>query len=203
VVGDEGVSIEPPLAGLEVPEITRTIAGERYHFSAKSFFQINHHLLPALVQDALGDERGHTAIDLYCGVGLFTIPLARRFANVIGVEGNERATRFAKKNLESAGLNNVQIFTADVGNWIANHEAAGKPDLLLLDPPRTGAENKVISGILSLQPSRIVYVSCDPATLARDLKKLLAGGYSLDTVNAFDMFPQTHHVETVVRLLAA
>ncbi|HKO60428.1 MAG TPA: class I SAM-dependent RNA methyltransferase [Pyrinomonadaceae bacterium] len=203
VAGDEGVSVDPPLAGLEAREITRTIAREGYHFSAKSFFQINHQLLPALIQDAIGDERGHTAIDLYCGVGLFTIPLARRFSNVIGVEGNERATRFAKKNLVSAGLNNVQVSTADVGNWLANYEAAGKPDLLLLDPPRTGAENKVISGLLALQPSRIVYVSCDPATLARDLKKLLAGGYSLDTVNAFDMFPQTHHVETVVRLLAA
>ena len=203
VAGDEGVSVDPPLAGLETRQISRTIAGERYLLSAKSFFQINHKLLPALIQEAIGNESGNMAIDLYCGVGLFTLPLARRFANVTGVEGNERATRFAKRNLESALLNNAQVFTADVGNWLRGHEGAETPDLLLLDPPRTGAENKVISGILSLKPSRIVYVSCDPATLARDLKKLLAGGYSLDTVSAFDMFPQTHHVETVVRLLAA
>lgn len=202
VAGDEGVSVDPPLANFEPREISRTIAGERYHFSAKSFFQINHQLLPALIQEAIGDAGGMVAVDLYCGVGLFTLPLARRFTQVVGVEANERATRFARVNLESAQLNNAQVFTADVGNWLRDHVSNASPDLILLDPPRTGAENKVISGILSLKPRHIVYVSCDPATLARDLKKLLAGGYSLDTVTAFDMFPQTHHVETVVRLLA-
>lgn len=203
VAGDGGVSVDPPIASLEPREISRTIDGERYHFSAKSFFQINHQLLPALIHEAIGGAKGDIAIDLYCGVGLFTLPLARRFTQVIGVEANERASRFARANLESTQLNNAQVFTADVGNWLRRREIARTPDLLLLDPPRTGAENKVISGILGVKPARIVYVSCDPATLARDLKKLLAGGYSLDTVTAFDMFPQTHHVETVVRLLAA
>jgi 23S rRNA (uracil1939-C5)-methyltransferase len=203
VASDGGVSVDPPLDNFDPREISRTIAGERYHFSAKSFFQINHQLLPALIHEALGGAKGQVAIDLYCGVGLFTLPLARRFKQVIGVEANERATRFARANLESAQLNNAQVFTADVGNWLRSREVASTPDLLLLDPPRTGAENKVISGILGLKPARIIYVSCDPATLARDLKKLLAGGYSLDSVTAFDMFPQTHHVETVVRLLAA
>lgn len=203
VAGDEGVSVDPPMANFEPREISRAIAGEHYHFSAKSFFQINHQLLPALIDEAIGSAEGNVAIDLYCGVGLFTLPLARRFTEVIGVEVNERATRFARANLESVQLNNAQVFTADVGNWLRSHEHESTADLLLLDPPRTGAENKVISGILALRPARIVYVSCDPATLARDLKKLLADGYSLDTVTAFDMFPQTHHVETVVRLLAA
>ena len=203
VAGDGGVSVDPPMASFEPREITRTIGGERYHFSAKSFFQINHQLLPALIHEAIGSAQGKVAIDLYCGVGLFTLPLARRFREVVGVEANVRATRFARANLELAQLNNAHVFAADVGNWLRSVEVADSPDLLLLDPPRTGAENKVISGILSLKPARIVYVSCDPATLARDLKKLLAGGYSLDTVTAFDMFPQTHHVETVVRLLAA
>ena len=203
VAGDETVSVEPPLAGFEPREITRTIAGERYHFSAKSFFQINHQLLPALIEAATGDEKGNSAIDLYCGVGLFTLPLSRRFDHVSAVEANERATAFARRNLELAGLNNAEVVTGDVGNWLRNLDPEYTADLLLLDPPRTGAENKVISGILLLKPRRIIYVSCDPATLSRDLKKLLAGGYSLDSVSAFDMFPQTHHVETVVRLLAA
>ncbi len=75
-------------------------------------------------------------------------------------------------------------------------------DFVLLDPPRAGAESRVIAGILGLQPRRIVYVSCDPATLARDLKKLIAGGYHLTSISAFDLFPQTHHVETVVHLIA-
>ncbi|HEY5884134.1 MAG TPA: class I SAM-dependent RNA methyltransferase [Pyrinomonadaceae bacterium] len=203
VAGDEGVSIDPPISDFDPREISRRIAGERYQFSAKSFFQINHQLLPALIQEAIGEATGKAAIDLYCGVGLFTLPLARRFAHVVGVEANNRATTFARANLDSAGLSNAQVFTSDVGNWLRNWEAGPRPDLLLLDPPRTGAENKVIAGILAVEPRQIVYVSCDPATLARDLKKLLAGGYSLDSVSAFDMFPQTHHVETVVRLLAA
>lgn len=203
IVGDEGVSVFPPIADFAAREVSRLIAGERYHFSAKSFFQINHALLPALITEAIGDAKGGVAIDLYCGVGLFTLPLARRFNKVIGVEANERAAKFARRNLEPAELQNAQVVALDVGEWLRNYDPAANVDLLLLDPPRTGAENKVIAGILSLKPRQIVYVSCDPATLARDLKKLLAGGYSLDTAVAFDMFPQTHHVETVVRLLAA
>ena len=91
----------------------------------------------------------------------------------------------------------------DVGEWLKYYRSFEPIDLLLLDPPRAGVENKVIEGIHSLRPQQIVYVSCDPATLARDLKKLIAGGYSFHSVAAFDMFPQTHHVETVVRLLVS
>jgi 23S rRNA (uracil1939-C5)-methyltransferase len=202
VAGDEGVSAYPPLAGFETNEVSRPIDSERYLFSARSFFQVNHDLLPALRASAIGDAGGSLAIDLYCGVGLFTLPLARRFTHVVGVEANERAAKFAQRNLELAKLESAEIVTKDVGEWLKNYDPEINVDLLLMDPPRTGAENKVIAGILSMKPKGIVYVSCDPATLARDLKKLIAGGYSLDTVVAFDMFPQTHHVETVVRLLA-
>ncbi len=155
-----------------------------------------------MIQAAIGDARGNRAVDLYCGVGLFTLPLARRFAHVTGVETNERAAKYARRNLELAKLKNAEVVALDVGEWLRSFQPPDRVDLLLLDPPRTGVENKVISGLLSLRPLQIVYVSCDPATLARDVKKLLAGGYSLDTVVAFDMFPQTHHVETIVRLLA-
>lgn len=202
VSGDEGVSAYPSIAGFEPIEVSRSIDRERYHFSARSFFQVNDNLLPALLETAIGDAGGSFAIDLYCGVGLFTLPLARRFTHVVGVEANERAAKFAQRNLELAQLKSAEIVTKDVGEWLRNYDPDASVDLLLMDPPRTGAENKVIAGILSMRPKRIVYVSCDPATLARDLKKLMAGGYSLDTVVAFDMFPQTHHVETVVRLLA-
>ena len=89
-----------------------------------------------------------------------------------------------------------------MGGWVKRAAAANNPcDFLLLDPPRVGAEPEVIQGILELQPARISYVSCDPATLARDLKDILAGSYTVDSVAAFDMFPQTHHVETVVHLM--
>jgi 23S rRNA (uracil1939-C5)-methyltransferase len=140
-------------------------------------------------------------MDLYCGVGLFTLPLARSFERVVGVESNPTASRFAQLNLQNAQLKNARIITAGVGEWL-NREPleAEVVDFVLLDPPRAGAENSVIKGILARHPRQISYVSCDPATLARDLKKFLGAGYYLDSIAAFDMFPQTHHVETVVRL---
>jgi 23S rRNA (uracil1939-C5)-methyltransferase len=216
VVGDKGVAISPRLKSPPVlesdlvsnkAEIVRTIGQESYSLSAESFFQTNIDLLPELIERSIGDAQGETAIELYCGVGLFTLPLARRFKRVVGVEGDTVATSFARRNLTAAGLTNASIANQDVARWLEeNSERAGSDgaldsvDFLLLDPPRTGAESRVIAGILQLRPKRICYVSCDPATLARDLKKLIAGGYSLDSLVAFDMFPQTHHVETIVHL---
>lgn len=201
VAGDDGVSLLPPLAAGDAGERFREIAGERYRFDASCFFQINHALLAPLLDAALGDATGARAVDLYCGVGLFTLPLARRFTRVIGVEGNATATGFARLNLTDARLANASIETARVGAWLARHAKSLAPvDFVLLDPPRAGAEPEAIAGILTLRPERIAYVSCDPATLARDLRTLAVGGYTLDSLAAFDMFPQTHHVETVVHL---
>jgi len=255
IIGNEGVSLAPPIRddsetvkpytinrglsptvreGSHARDVTRTIHGETYHLNAESFFQTNNDLLPSLIGAALGDSGGETAIELYCGVGLFTLPLARRFTELIGVETNEAAVSFARENLANAGLANAKIANEDVADWLETLECAGNdgaldrgrknkresglyqshqiqggvtvaalrgpPDFLLLDPPRAGAESRVINGILRLTPKRICYVSCDPATLARDLKKLIAGGYALTSVAAFDMFPQTHHVESVVHL---
>ncbi len=209
VAGDTGVSVavrNEAVDGFNAPIISRRIGSETYHFSAEGFFQINHDLLEPLIAAAIGDAEGKTALDLYCGVGLFTLPLARRFKRVIGVEANPNATAFARRNLDLAtgqtqGASITEIITARVGEWLKKNSGSfGAVDFLLLDPPRTGAENKDIAGILAMRPARISYVSCDPATLARDLKKLIAGGYSFESVEAFDMFPQTHHVETVARL---
>ena len=201
VAGDEGVSVASDSGKLGAKVVSRRIAGETYHFSAAGFFQINHDLLEPIIKEAIGDAAGELAVDLYCGVGLFTLPLARRFKKVVGIEANRTATDFARQNLKSANITNALIETARVGDWMqANSSSLGPVDLLLLDPPRTGAENKDMHGILELRPSQISYVSCDPATLARDLKKLIAAGYKLHSIKAFDMFPQTHHVETVVRL---
>ncbi|MCA1567555.1 MAG: class I SAM-dependent RNA methyltransferase [Acidobacteria bacterium] len=204
VAGDDGVSLLPPLAEEDARERFRDLAGERYRFDADCFFQINHALLEPLLAEALKDASGETALDLYCGVGLFTLPLARRFARVTAVEGNAAATRFAHLNLARAGLTNASVHTARVGEWLAAHARRLAPvDFLLLDPPRAGAEPEALAGILALRPRRIAYVSCDPATLARDLRALFDAGYTLDSLRAFDMFPQTHHVETVVHLTAA
>ena len=240
VVGDEGVSIAPsvrsPTPGSpagqpgwgvavregsdsikdseEIRNITRTIDGEAYSLNAESFFQANDGLLPQLIDAAIGEASGETALDLYCGVGLFTLPLARRFKHVVGVESDSAAASFARENLANARLMNAEVVKSDVGLWLEDvrhgdlsklsEESAaalqGQTDFVLLDPPRTGAESRVIAGVLGLKPQRISYVSCDPATLARDLKKLIAGGYTLTSVRAFDMFPQTHHVESVAHL---
>ncbi|HLE64097.1 MAG TPA: RsmD family RNA methyltransferase, partial [Pyrinomonadaceae bacterium] len=172
-----------------------------YEFSATSFFQTNHDLLEAFIGSVIEESQGQSAIDFYCGVGLFTLPLARRFSQVVGIEANPNSSLYARANVKNAGLVNAKIMTARVGEWLNQNVHSTKPaDLLLLDPPRTGAEPGVIQGILTLKPARIAYVSCDPATLARDLKELLAGGYAMESIVAFDMFPQTHHVETVVHL---
>ena len=208
VAGDGGeVSLAPPLREERPRELTRTIAGETYRFDARCFFQINHDLLEPPLREALEDIEDTTArnnslaVDLYCGVGLFTLPLARRFARVVGVEGHPLACDYARRNLSDAGLTNASIETAPVGEWLAAHATELAPaDFVLLDPPRTGAEPSAVEGILALRPLRISYVSCDPATLARDLRALADGGYRLASVAAFDLFPQTHHVETVVRL---
>ncbi|HKY27427.1 MAG TPA: class I SAM-dependent RNA methyltransferase [Pyrinomonadaceae bacterium] len=212
VAGDESVSVNPEFGTFSAREVTRKIGAENYYFDANAFFQTNHELLDSLVREAIRDAQGETAIDLYCGVGLFTLPLARRFNQVTGVESNRPSAEFARRNLENAKLTNARVVAARVDDWLrgANASSVKGPnhsthttqglDFLLLDPPRTGAEPAVIEGILSLKPKHISYVSCDPATLARDLKPLLAAGYSLDSIAAFDMFPQTHHVETVVHL---
>ena len=199
VAGETGVSLSPPFGEFETHELSLRVGNEVYQYNAEAFFQINPALLPELLEFALSDARGETALDLYCGVGLFTLPLSRRFAKVVGVEANSVASRFARRNL--LGQTNARVVTATVANWMrANSRAVSDVEFVLLDPPRAGAESVVVKGMLDLRPQRISYVSCDPATLARDLKKLIAGGYMVDAIAGFDLFPQTHHVETVVLL---
>jgi 23S rRNA (uracil1939-C5)-methyltransferase len=201
VAGDEGVSLNPPVTPEDGREQEREVAGERYRFGAGCFFQINHTLLEQLVEEGLRGARGDTALDLYAGVGLFTLPLARRFARVVAVEGHAAAADYARLNLAEAGLSNARVETSAVGPWLLAHaRSQGPVDFVLLDPPRTGAEPETLAGIIALSPSRVSYVSCDPATLARDLRTLLDAGFRIDTIRALDMFPQTHHVETVVLL---
>lgn len=208
----EMVEIESATAGGDVSvysaeiiepteEISFTAHGETYRHDATSFFQGNPFLIEALVETATEGAAGETAIDLYCGVGLFTLPLARGFQKVIGVEGYDKAIDFAEKNIENARLSNVEFQRENVGDWLKeNSENVKNPDFLLLDPPRSGTEKETVEGIIKLQPKQISYVSCEPSTLARDLKTFCENGYSIESITALDLFPQTHHVETVVRL---
>jgi 23S rRNA (uracil1939-C5)-methyltransferase len=189
------------------------VAGERYEYDADCFFQANPHVLSDLVAETLrftpepgtpASPASRLAIDLYCGVGFFTVPLARRFTRVIGVESQERAAEFATRNLTAAGLTNASIVIAPVERWLADaYRSHGRTSFILLDPPRTGLAAPARIALTRLRPAHIAYVSCDPATLARDLKGLLATHYQLLSVAAFDMFPQTHHVEIVAHLQRA
>jgi 23S rRNA (uracil1939-C5)-methyltransferase len=199
VAGEDGVSFAPAFAEFQTTELSLTVSDEVYQYNAKAFFQINPSLLGPLLEFALAGASGESALDLYSGVGLFTLPLSRQFKRVLAVESNPAAARFARRNLQRAGLANTRVITATVSDWFRS--ASPDPvDFILLDPPRAGAESAVIKGILDLHPPQISYVSCDPATLARDLKKLMAAGYVINSLAAFDLFPQTHHVETIARL---
>jgi len=180
-------------------DISFTAHDEKYSFSARSFFQGNQLLIGDLIDAALGTSGGDKALDLYCGVGLFAIPMARRYAQVIGVEGNSDAVGMARKNASAAGVENVTFAARGVGEFLESHELSDT-DLVLLDPPRSGTEKFVIRDIARMRPKQIAYISCEPSILARDLRQLLDAGYRIEAITAFDLFPQTHHVETVVRL---
>ncbi len=199
--GESGISFEPTLGGLPAGALQRTVFGAVYSFSPSTFFQANPGLLEELVDETVGAASGDVAIDLYAGVGLFTIQLARRFNRIIGVEADTATAGFARKNFSANRVTNVEFHNNAAEPWLKRLVAANAsaPDLMLLDPPRSGAAD-AIGHIVGLKPSRITYVSCNPTTLARDLRTLLDSGYELTRIAAIDLFPQTYHVETVAAL---
>ncbi|HLF83613.1 MAG TPA: class I SAM-dependent RNA methyltransferase, partial [Blastocatellia bacterium] len=199
--GESGVSFEPALDGLPGGALQRTVKDAIYSFSASTFFQGNPSLLDELVNEAVGETSGDLAIDLYAGVGLFTIQLARRFSRVIGVEADTAAAEFARENINANQNANVEFHNSPAALWLKSFVEAKspRPDLVILDPPRNGAA-EAITHIVGLNPARITYVSCDPTTLARDLRTLLDSGHELTRITAIDLFPQTYHVETVAAL---
>lgn len=181
--------------------VTQHIAGMDYQCGVRSFFQGNRLLVKELVRVAVGEASGRVAVDLYAGVGLFSLQLAKRFEQVCAVEGNRLAAAHGSHNARLNGLHNVGYEPISVEAWLKYKSAEWmRPDLLLLDPPRAGVGPQVVDRLATLEPAAITYVSCDPATLARDLKLLAAKGYRPASVTAVDMFPQTFHVETVVQL---
>jgi tRNA/tmRNA/rRNA uracil-C5-methylase (TrmA/RlmC/RlmD family) len=182
-------------------EISFQTQENRYFYDANTFFQGNQFLIEPLIEAATGGAKGENALDLYCGVGLFTLPLAKNFTKVLGIEAYDKAIDFAAKNIENARIENVGLFAENVGEWLAeNFNQLGDIDFVLLDPPRAGTESETIECLLKLKPKEISYVSCDPAILARDLRRLTESVYRIESITAIDLFPQTHHVETVVRL---
>lgn len=176
----------------------------RFYISPHSFYQVNPQQTLKLYQTAValaGLTGRQTVFDLYCGIGTISIFLAENAKKVIGVELIEQAIEDAKTNAAVNGIDNVHFYAGDVGKVISRLYARGeRADVVVVDPPRKGLDSKAIEMILQMQPMRIVYVSCNPATLARDLQKLVSGGYLLRTVQPVDMFCHTTHVETIVML---
>ncbi len=198
--GEKGISVYAEELLEPTNEIFYELDGERFFFNAKSFFQSNKFLIKELVKTAIGDVSGEIAIDLYSGVGLFSLSLAKRFEKVFGVEANKRAIDFANKNAEFARIENVEFHAKRVKNFLKDFQF-DKVDYILLDPPRSGVKPSTLEAIADYDSPKITYVSCDPSTLARDLQVLMEKGkYEIEKITALDLFPQTHHVETIVQL---
>jgi len=207
-VGDDAVIVTPAngengrMADIDaLGTAGQQIDGILYNFGVRSFFQGNRLLVEDLVRVAIGGASGGTAIDLYAGVGLFSLQLARSFEQVIAIEGNRTAAAHGQENARINSIANVRYEPISVEAWLKYKSSdVDNPDFVLLDPPRAGAGPVVIERLVAMNPKAITYVSCDPATLARDLKMLRQYGYVIESITGVDMFPQTFHVETVVTL---
>lgn len=184
--------------------ITDTLCGLQFRLSAPAFYQVNHAQAERLYEKAVqlaGLTGNETVLDLYCGTGTITLCLARHAKKAIGVEIVPQAIEDAKFNAAQNGMENAEFFCMDAGQaakMLADRRT--RPNVIVVDPPRKGVSADVIEAIGTMAPQRVVYVSCDPATLARDLKLLTAAGYTLQTAEAFDLFPRCAHVETVCLL---
>jgi 23S rRNA (uracil1939-C5)-methyltransferase len=177
-------------------------AGSTYRVGHFSFFQVNRFLADELVRTVVeGEPEGRLALDLFAGVGLFSVPLAKRFARVVAVEANPAAARDLEANTTGIVARSgrmIEVRAADVEQFLAKYKE--KPELVLLDPPRAGLTPGTIKNLARVAPARITYISCDPPTLARDLATFLKSGYEISAVHLFDLFPQTFHMEAVVGL---
>ncbi len=210
--GDGGaVTVSPVIAGLAHGEVATTVLDVVYAYDAGCFFQAHRGLLPRLVEVAVGPWNGGEAYDLYSGVGLFSLPLARRYDRVVAVEGERASARFARtnarRNREPRELReppreprarDVEVVSQAVESWIEALPAGAAR--VVADPPRAGLAAAVRRALLERRPERITYVSCHAATLARDLAQLGAV-YAVESVTLIDLFPQTGHMETVVQMV--
>ena len=185
--------------------IEDTLCGLTFRLSPKSFYQVNHHQAQRLYEAAINQAqitKNDTVLDLYCGVGTITLAMAGAAGRVIGVEVVEQAVADARENAKRNGIENAEFFCGDAGQAALELEKNGvRPDVVVVDPPRKGLNGDTIEALYRMQPRRIVYVSCDPATLARDVALLRERGFTLQNAMAADLFPRCAHVETIVCLV--
>jgi 23S rRNA (uracil1939-C5)-methyltransferase len=180
------------------------VGGVTYELPAGSFFQVSTEAAEAIVTEvlaAVGDVDGAATWDLYAGVGLLSVPLALAGADVVAVEGDGDALEAALRTA-AAHDTTLRTVTGDVRDWLVRGATEGidTPDVVVLDPPRTGVGQEASAALAALDPVRIVYVACDPAALARDARTLVDAGFRLRSVQPLDLFPMTHHVEAVALL---
>ncbi len=187
-----------------------TLAGVRLKITAPAFYQVNHDAAELLYRKAaeLAElKKSDTLLDLYCGAGSIGLSMAENCGELIGIEIVDSAVRCARENAEAAGITNAFFYTGDAANTERLLENAERelgrrinPDVIILDPPRAGCDEALINYVAALAPKRVVYVSCNPTTLARDAKRFAALGYECGEVTPFDLFPTTGHVESLVCL---
>ena len=184
--------------------LTENLCGFEFSVSAASFLQVNPvqtECLYAQVEAFLPEKDGFEAIDVYCGTGTISMILSKRAKHVTGIENIKPAVEDAARNAERNGAGNADFICADAAEALPELIEKGiRPDVIVIDPPRKGCDKAVLNAITGSAVQRVIYVSCDPATLARDVRILVDGGYSIQKVQPIDMFPQTAHVETVVLL---
>ncbi len=196
--GDTAVSNLAPIKQVAQgrDHLTYQAVGRDYRVGAGSFFQTNRFLVDELAQVATADVKGQTALDLYAGTGLFTVVLAASFENVVAVEASPASIADLQQNAPA----NVQAVLATTQAFLEKQAGALKPDFVLLDPPRAGLGEKATTALCRTTTSRVTYVSCDPATLSRDLRVLVESGFKVQQAHLVDLFPQTGHMETVLYL---
>ena len=199
ILGDEYITLYGP------GYIEDTLCGLNFRLSPRSFYQVNHHQAQRLYDAAISQAEitgEDLVLDLYCGVGTITLAMAKAAGKVIGVEVVEQAVLDARENAKRNGIENAEFFCGDAGKAALSLEEKGiRPDVIVVDPPRKGLNADTIEALHRMSPRRIVYVSCDPATLARDIALLKARGYVLKNAMAADLFPRTAHVESVCTLV--
>ena len=198
VLGDEFITLYGP------GYIEDTLCALTFRLSPRSFYQVNHHQAQRLYDAAItqaGITKDDLVLDLYCGVGTITLAMAKAAGKVIGVEVVEQAVQDAKENARRNGIENAEFFCGDAGKAaLALEEQGIRPDVVVVDPPRKGLNADTIEALARMSPRRIVYVSCDPATLARDVALLKDRGYALKSAQAADLFPRCSHVESIAVL---
>ena len=194
---DDRVSVAPVIEGLPHGVVQTEVGDLSYALDARCFFQSHRDLVADLVERAVGPWSGGTAIDLYAGVGLLSLPLASRYEKVIAVEGDPVAARFARTNARR-NRRPVEVVSQAVESWVRALPAS--LDRIVVDPPRSGLTTVVRDAIATARPARVTYVSCHAATLARDLRAW-GEAFAVESVTFLDLFPQTGHLETIVQLV--